>query len=146
MKFECAVGKMRYTLSVAERYLTRRISEDDLPILASHIPLFYILPEDKSAMMFNEVSKKWQISKSSLSDIINKYQALGILSKLECPQDKRSIYIALTEAGLEIRVCLKKYEGEFLDLMLSGLSEASKAEFEKNLDHVVRNATKYQKK
>ena len=145
MEFECAVGKIRYTLSVADRYLTKRINEEHLPILASHIPLFYILPEDRSVMIFNEISKRWQISKSSLSEIINKYQVLGILSKRECPQDKRSIYVALTEEGLEIRASLKRFEAEFLDLMLSGLSEASRAEFEQDLDHVVRNAIEYQK-
>lgn len=145
MRFECAIGKIRYMLSVADKFLTRRITEENLPILSSHIPLFYILPVDKSAIVFGEVSKRWQISKSSLSDIINKYQGLGIISKHECLEDKRSIYIALTDEGLKIRETLKVFEAEFLELLLTGLADDEKKEFEGYLDQAVQNAINFQK-
>ncbi len=139
MRFECAIGKIRYILGQADRFLTQKISEEGLPILVNHIPLFYILPEDKSHLLFNEVVDRWKISKSSLSDIITKYQGIDIVEKRECILDKRSVYVSLTEKGLEVRASLKRYETEFLDKMLEGISVEERVVLEGILDKAVKN-------
>jgi len=44
-----------------------------------------------------------EISKSSLSDIINKYESQRLIIKCVCDEDKRSIYISLTLEGIHIK-------------------------------------------
>ncbi|MGL5767883.1 MAG: hypothetical protein ACRCX8_19785 [Sarcina sp.] len=53
--------------------------------------------------VFNEVWKTWGISRSSLSDIVVKYVNLGIIEKIDCLEDKRTVYLRLTEKAFNIR-------------------------------------------
>ncbi len=43
-----------------------------------------------------------QVSKSTLSDAINKYEELGLMCKHECENDKRNLYVSLSDEGIKI--------------------------------------------
>ncbi|OOM71041.1 MarR family protein [Clostridium puniceum] len=142
MKNECLLSKINEINTISNKYLAKKIKEEGLPILQNHILLFYILPEDGSALIFNEISNIWQISKSSLSDIINKYESQGIINKCVCVEDKRSVYISLKPEGIYIRHKLKNIEAEILDLMLSNFDKDEKQSFEDNINKALNNIKK----
>jgi len=139
MKQGCILGKMNEINSILFKFIVKRIKEEHLPILHNHMPLFFILPEDGSAMVFNEISNIWDISKSSLSDIINKYEAQGLLKKSVCSEDKRSVYISLEPDALVIKQTLMRIEAEFLDAMLKNFTLDKKEIFQENIDTALTN-------
>lgn len=142
MKKGCILGKINEINSISNKFIAKKIKEEGLPILQNHIPLFYILPEDGSTMIFNEIANIWQISKSSLSDIINKYENQGLVNKDSCSEDKRSVYISLKPEALYIRQKLESIEKEFLILMLKNFSQNEQQDFEENIDKALLNIEK----
>lgn len=140
MKYECVIGKMRDINSNTDKFFTKRINEERMPILINHIPLFYILSFNKEPILFNELSKEWGISKSSLSDIINKYQKLGFVNKYSCNDDKRSVYLSLTEEGVKIKDMLGNFEMELIEFLFKDFDTNEREVFEKRIDHVLRNS------
>lgn len=139
MKRQCIIGKINKICTISDKYIIKRINEERLPILKNHIPLFYILPQDGTALLFNEIANMWKISKSSLSDIIVKYENQGLIKKCICSEDKRSVYISLTPEALYIKEKLDKIEEEFLDLLLSNFDKNTKSIFEDIMDKALKN-------
>ena len=110
-----------------------------MPILRNHIPLFYILSDDGTPLIFNEIANIWNISKSSLSDIITKYENQGLIKKCSCSEDKRSVYISLTPEATIIKKKLCEIEDEFLNLLLKNFDKDQWNTFEDDIDKALRN-------
>lgn len=138
----CILGKINQINSISNKFIAKKIKEENLPILLNHIPLFYILPEDGSPMIFNEISSIWEISKSSLSDIINKYENQGLIKKCDCSQDKRSVYVSLRPEALYIVEILRNIEAEFLSSMLKNFDTNEKQLLEENINKALKNIKK----
>ncbi|AVK49361.1 MarR family transcriptional regulator [Clostridium sp. MF28] len=139
MERKCVVGKLNIINEASNKYLTKRIKEEQLDILQNHAMLFEILPEDGSMLLFNEIASIWKISKSSLSDIINKYESRKLINKCVCNQDKRSVYINLTSEGIYIKQKIEIIEKEFLEKLLKHFEEEEKKAFEGNIDKALKN-------
>lgn len=142
MKKRYILDKINEINSISNKFIDKKIKEEGLPILQNHIPLFYILPEDGSALIFNEISNIWEISKSSLSDIINKYESQGLIKKCNCLEDKRTVYVSLKSEALYIVRKLLSIEAEFLGLMLNDFDNNEKQIFEKNINKSLKNIRK----
>jgi len=139
MDKKCVMGKIKIVSEVFDKFMMKRLKAEGLPILQNHITLFHILPEDGSTLLFNEVASLWQISKSSLSDIINKYEGQGLIQKCECHSDKRSVHIRLTEDAMPIRKRILELEEEFRSLLLKDFTDEQKEIFECNIDKLINN-------
>lgn len=139
MKKKCIVRKLNTINETSDKFLMKKIKEEQLSILQSHTMLFKILPEDGSKLLFNEIACIWKISKSSLSDIINKYESQGLIIKCVCDEDKRSIYIRLTSEGIYIKQKLQVIEKEFLNLLLKDFDEEQRDVFEATIDKALNN-------
>lgn len=142
MKRKCIIGKINKICSISDRYMAKRIKEENLPILRNHISLFYILPKDGTALLFNEVANIWEISKSSLSDIIAKYESQGLIKKCCCFKDKRSVYISLTPEAVLIKEKLEQIEIEFIELLLINFNDNERNVFEDNINKSLLNIEK----
>ena len=142
MKSKCIISKINKISEASTKFLIRKIKDEQLPILQNHAPLFDILPEDGSKLLFNEIASIWKISKSSLSDIINKYESQGLIKKCVCNEDKRSVYISLNSEAIYIKQKLRDMEKEFLDLILKDFHEEQRKIFEDNIDKALENIIK----
>jgi DNA-binding MarR family transcriptional regulator len=138
----CILGKINQINSISNKFIAKKIKEENLPILLNHVPLFYILPEDGSPMIFNEIASIWEISKSSLSDIINKYENQGLIKKCDCSEDKRSVYINLKPEAIYIVGILRNIELEILSSMLNNFHNDEKKTFEENINKALNNIKK----
>lgn len=143
MKQGCILGKLSEIHTYLYKFIVRKIKEENIPILQNHMPLFFILPEDGSAMIFNEISNIWDISKSSLSDIINKYETQGLIKKTICEEDKRSVYVSLEPPGFVIKQKLSQMESEFLDAMLDSFDSDKKQFFQETVDEALISIKKH---
>ncbi|AGF54277.1 MarR family winged helix-turn-helix transcriptional regulator [Clostridium saccharoperbutylacetonicum] len=142
MKKKCIIGKLNALNEASNKFVVKKLKDEQIAILQNHSMLFEILPEDGSKLLFNEIASIWKISKSSLSDIINKYESQGLINKCVCSEDKRSAYISLTTEGLCIKKKLKTMDKEFLEILLKDFDEEQRKVFEDNMDKALNNIIK----
>lgn len=122
-----------------DQFIAQEVKTMDYPISKNHILLFYLLPGDGDMMIFNVLCSKWGLSKSSLSDIINKYVDLGFVEKHECNDDKRVVYLRLTVEGDKIRQKLVNIEESFKKKMFKGFDADQQKTFEILLNQLKHN-------
>jgi len=139
MSSNCVIGSIRHISSMIDKFIAQEVKMMDYPISKNHILLFYLLPGDGDMMIFNVLCSKWGISKSSLSDIINKYVDLGFVEKHECNDDKRVVYIQLTAEGDTIRKELINIEEGFKKKIFKGFDVDQQKTFETLLNQVEHN-------
>ncbi|MGV8984553.1 MarR family transcriptional regulator [Clostridium sp.] len=139
MQDKCIIRKINDICNISDKYIIKRINEERLPILRNHVPLFYILSGDGTPLLFNEIAKKWKISKSSLSDIIVKYENQGLIKKCSCSEDKRSVYISLTPEANIIKKKLYEIEDEFLNLLQKNFGKDQWNIFENDIEKALSN-------
>jgi len=139
MNYDCIVLKLRDVTALTDKFYAKRIKELGLPILMNHIPLFYILSGFEKPLAFTEIFNMWGISKSSLSEVINKYHKMGFIEKFSSAEDKRSFTVVLTEEGKEIRDILSKLEDELLSKFYSNFGDSMRENFENNVEQVIEN-------
>lgn len=142
MDKKCIMGKIHMISETFDKFMIKKIKAEGLPILQNHITLFHILPEDGSKLLFNDVVRIWKISKSSLSDIINKYENQGLINKCECHEDRRSIYIRLTEDAMPIKRRILELEEEFRNALLENFTQEERSVFEYNINSALNNIKK----
>lgn len=122
MDNECLVGTIRNISQRMDARLKVMIKKASLPILLNHIPLFYHLPDDGTPLPFHELQKRWGASKSSVSEIVSRYEAIDFVSRIDSEDDKRCNMIRLRPEGAEIRKTLDRMEETLLDEFLVGFS------------------------
>lgn len=122
MARECLVGTIRNISQRMDARLKIMIKESALPILLNHIPLFYHLPIDGTPLPFHELQKRWGASKSSVSEIVSRYEASDFVTRIDSEDDKRCNMISLRPGGAEIRKSLDRMEETLLDEFLIGFS------------------------
>ncbi|MGL4449845.1 MAG: MarR family transcriptional regulator [Sarcina sp.] len=142
MECKSIIGNINEISRISDKFIDKKIKNDNLPILRNHIRLFYILPHSKEKILFNEVWKIWGISKSSLSDIVVKYVDLDIIERLDCPEDRRTIYLKLKDKAFPIIEKLESYEEEFANIVLKDFGE-NREIFKNNIFKALDNAEKY---
>ncbi|QLY77964.1 MarR family transcriptional regulator [Clostridium intestinale] len=142
MDKKCIMGKINMISETFDKFMIKKIKAEGLPILQNHITLFHILPEDGSKLLFNQVASIWKISKSSLSDIINKYVNQGLINKFECYEDRRSIHISLTEDAIPIKLRILELEEEFRTALLKNFTQEERVVFEDNINSALNNIKK----
>ena len=121
MEARCLIGVFRQIAKDLDKQLKRRIELDGLPILVTHIPLFYILPESGESIHFNELSAEWVISKSSLSDLLKRYEENGLIYREDNLEDKRVVNFGMTPEGIAIKRKLVQIEDDLLLEMMKDL-------------------------
>lgn len=141
MQLTCVIWKIHHIQQLAEKHVTLRLQQDQIPVLRNHIPLFYILPENGEGMLFHDLVANWGLSKSSISEIVARYEAMGYVSKLTCGEDKRSVNVHLSREGMCVKQRLLKIEADFLDEILKGYSDEEREQFNGYLDQVIRNGS-----
>ena len=139
MEKKCILGMISEINTLANERIKTEVKALNLPVLINHIPLFYLLPEDGSSIEFRVLREKWQISKSSLSDLLHKYESLGYVEKDMTCEDKRCVRIGLTKEALVIRAQFLEIEARILNTMVSSLDLEARDALETNIVTVLNN-------
>lgn len=137
MGLTCPIGKLNRIHQMAETYIAERLLHDNLPVLRNHLPLFYLLPETGEPIQFLTLVERWGLSKSTISEIVARYEKIGLLSKCVCGEDKRSVYIAMTPEAVQIKRQLEAIEFDFMNQLLESLSMEERELFTDFLDRII---------
>jgi len=143
MENKCILNMINEINSLANKMTKSELSRRGIPVLINHVPLFYILPEDGSSMEFRHLREAWHISKSSLSDILMKYEELGYVKKDATCSDKRCVYIHLTKEALILKKEFLDIEAKVLSIMVSGYSDQERVRLEQDIVNILNNMKKF---
>jgi DNA-binding MarR family transcriptional regulator len=92
--------------------------------------------KDDAAVQLSDLSKKLERQKSNQVPIINSFEEKGYIIRKRDPQDRRVIWISLTDKGKEEKKRLIEFQRNFIIEYLCGLDEDFVKEFNKNLDEL----------
>ena len=138
MEARCLIGVFRQISKDLDKELKVKLKERRVPILVAHITLFYILPQDGETLAFNLLLKKWHISKSSLSDILKRYEQEKLIYRKDSHVDKRVVEFGLSSRGLKVIEDLIHIEDELLEDLMINLKENEKVYIERMLRKIVK--------
>lgn len=141
MSLTCVIGKINQLNKLAEDYIAMRLKKDQIPVLMSHISLFYILPENGEVLKFQDLVDVWGVSKSSASEVIVKYEDLGLIEKIACKEDKRSVYVSLKPEAIALKRKFESIEKDFIEIVLADMTESERLKFKELLDRASQCGT-----
>lgn len=125
--------------ALAECYQTfERVSAAHLRQMGLTAPQFDIVATlgNTPGMTFKELGKKSLITKGTLTGVIDRLEARGIVQRIESTTDKRSTIVALTVIGqAQFETYFPKHI-TFLKQPFAGLSEESSAKLESVLAQI----------
>ena len=87
----------------------------------------------------HELVDKAQLSKSTLSSHLDNLERLGIVKKTPSNEDKREIYIILTDEIRHIKEDYLKVSQEMLELFYKGFTDEDIDKFEEYLRKCLQN-------
>lgn len=135
----CVLGKMCHVSDEFDNYVKTELKKRGLPIQGKHAGLFIILYNNNNKLEFKEIAEKWKKSKSTLCDIVSRYEEMGYIERVGCCLDKRNVYVKFTKEGIEVGEILEEMAVEFLVKTTRGLSEEQKKIMEEVLQMMVKN-------
>lgn len=138
MKNKCVLSMINEINNLSNEFIKKELQALGIPVIINHVPLFYILPEDGSSIEFRELREAWGKSKSSLSDILKKYELLGYVYKVPT-SDKRCVMIGLTEEAIKLKQRFIAIEAKILDQMVIGFSAKDRERLENDIVKVLNN-------
>jgi DNA-binding MarR family transcriptional regulator len=84
------------------RRLGRDLDEAGLPVLPWYEVLAALGEEPELRLRQVELAERVLLSNSGLSRLVDRIEASGLVERVTCPSDRRSINVALTPAGAEM--------------------------------------------
>lgn len=144
MESKCVLSMINEINTLSNQYIQSEMKKAGLPILMNHVPLFFILPDDGRSIEFREIRDQWHISKSSLSDMLNKYEGLGLIVKDATCVDKRCVMIKMTADTIEVKDKLLAIEASILNVMVDGFAPDERQKLRDNITTVLSNLKNYE--
>jgi DNA-binding MarR family transcriptional regulator len=90
----------------AHSTMLRRISRDledaDLPPLTWYDVLATLRDAPDRRLRQVEIAERVLLSNSGLSRLVDRIEAKGLVQRVQCPEDRRSLYVELTDEGQEM--------------------------------------------
>ena len=128
---------------VGERIFVRRLKQFGIEINPAQGRIMFALWQ-KDGIPINELAKKTQLKKSTLTSMLDRLAKLGYIKRLHSKEDRRIILIKRTEKD---RIMEKKYvevSEEMTRLFYKQFSRSQINRFENNLKRILDNLTEFE--
>ena len=127
---------------LSNRIFTKKLKEyglDELNSAQGRI-MFVLWREDNISI--HELSKKTQLSKSTLTSMLDRLEKAGFIKRVHSSKDRREIIIKLTEKDRSLQDKYVDVSKEMTMLFYNKLSEVEIDEFENYLRRILDNLIK----
>ncbi|MDD5170144.1 MAG: MarR family transcriptional regulator [Syntrophales bacterium] len=108
-------------------------------LVSSHGSIFACLYQSGGRMKVLEIAKRIGRSKSTVTELVNKLEAMGYVSKASCCLDGRCTYVALTDQGRAVKDHFDEISRKLLDTAYQGFTEEEKETLVRALEKMRRN-------
>lgn len=128
---------------VGGRISERILKKHDVEINSAQGRIMFALWQ-KDGVSINELAKKTQLKKSTLTSMLDRLEKMGYIKRLRSKKDRRKILIKRTEKD---RTMEKKYvevSEEMTRLFYKGFSKSEIDRFEKDLERILNNLTEFE--
>jgi DNA-binding MarR family transcriptional regulator len=129
---------------VGERIFVCRLKHYGIEINPAQGRIMFALWQ-KDGIPINELAKRTQLKKSTLTSMLDRLAKLGYIKRLHSKEDRRKILIKRTEKD---RTMEKKYvevSEEMTRLYYKGFSKSRIISFENDLEQILNNLTEFEK-
>ena len=90
----------------------------------------------KGRQTIQQIGNKILISSGSMTYVIDKLEQKGVLKRTDCPNDRRAIFIVLTDAGLDLMNKIMPVHQGLIDDMFASLNQEEEETLVKLLKRV----------
>ncbi len=128
---------------VSGRIFERTLKQYNIEINSAQGRIMFALWQ-KDGISINELSKKTQLKKSTLTSMLDRLERMGYVRRQRSKKDRRKILIRRTEKD---RTMEKKYvevSEEMTRLFYKGFSKNQIDRFEKDLERILDNLTEFE--
>ena len=128
---------------VSGRIFERTLKQYNIKINSAQGRIMFALWQ-KDGISINELSKKTQLKKSTLTSMLDRLERMGYVGRQRSKKDRRKILIRRTEKD---RTMEKKYvevSEEMTRLFYKGFSKNQIDRFEKDLERILNNLTEFE--
>lgn len=131
------IGVLIHTVDLEiTQYLKRQLAPYQL---APEQHLILALLMEREGMSQNAIAEQLGKDKSSITRMIFSLEGKGYIRRLECPNDRRSVEVYLTDKGKELREAVNSIGQTTRELLSKGLTEEETSELRRLLGQVREN-------
>jgi len=131
------IGSLREGYS---RFLEKELKACGIQGIAGpHGSIFNCLYHSGGQMKVMEISAKIGRSKSTVTELVNKLESFGYVTKINCRDDGRCVYVKLTEKGKTIQKDFEAISKKLMERAYKGFSEEEKELLVKGLEKMRNN-------
>ncbi len=130
---------------VSERIFVRRLKEYGIEINPAQGRIMFALWQ-RDGVSINELAKKTQLGKSTLTSMLDRLEEMGYLKRRHCRKDRRKILIYRTEKDKDMESKYVEASQEMTILYYEGFSTGEIKRFEQDLKHILDNLTTFEVK
>ncbi len=129
--------------SLRERYtkfLEKELKSYGIQGLAgSHGAIFSCLYRRGGQMKVMEIAERVGRSKSTVTELVNKLESLGYVTKVTCPVDSRCTYVQLTDKGRAVKKDFDAISKKLIEKAYKGFTEEEKEVLLAGLEKMRKN-------
>ncbi len=128
---------------VGERIFVRRLKQYGIEINPAQGRIMFALWQ-KDGIPINELAKKTQLKKSTLTSMLDRLAKLGYIKRLHSKEDRRKILIKRTEKDRRMEKKYVEVSEEMTRLFYKQFSRSQIDRFENDLERILDNLTEFE--
>ena len=130
---------------VGERIFVRSLKQYGIEINPAQGRIMFALWQ-KDGIPINELAKKTQLKKSTLTSMLDRLERMGYVKRRHCRKDRRKILIMRTEKDIAMEKKYTEISQEMAELFYKGFSKSQIGCFEEDLGRILNNLTEFESK
>ena len=134
------IASLRSLSDKSQEFIKLELKRCGIPVNIRHLNIFYCLDRSNGeGVLFSDLLSETNHAKSSLSDILDQYEKMGLITRSGCDTDRRRVRIFLTEQSEGYTEIFDKIGDEAVKRMTSDFTEAERRLFSELLMRADRN-------
>lgn len=123
----------------SSKFITQKLEENGIKgVVPSHGDIMAVLFNVEKCTM-KDLAQKIKRTKATLTVLVDKLVALGLIEREKSSEDSRVTYIKLTQKGTEFKPIFEKISKELNSTVYNGFSENEAGIMESLLERVSKN-------
>jgi len=128
---------------VSGRIFERTLKEYNVEINSAQGRIMFALWQ-KDSISINELAKKTQLKKSTLTSMLDRLEKMGYVRRLRSESDRRKVLIKRTKKDKALESKYVVVSQELTKLFYKGFSESRIDRFERDLERILDNLTEFE--
>ncbi|HEV2271458.1 MAG TPA: MarR family transcriptional regulator [Steroidobacteraceae bacterium] len=136
------VGQVRTELLAAlDRELTTDRHVADIGVTAAQFVVISRLAATERKKSASDLCKEMTYDAGAMTRMIDRLESKGLIRRARCPQDRRLVYLEVTEQGRAVYPRLRELSMSIQNRFLRGFSRTDARQLEGLLGRMLENAT-----